>query len=64
MRRTAELRVQRAAGGRGAVRVCRARHHLSLPPQTDSQSASVSTNAFPTPDDIFSHQKTLFRVQQ
>lgn len=63
MRRAAELGVYRAAGGRGAVRVCGAHHHLFLPPRTDSQSAAVFTNAFSTLDDIFPHQKTLLRVQ-
>lgn len=50
MRRPGELRAQRADGGRGAVRVRGSDIHVPRVPRTDTQSASISPDAFQTPD--------------
>lgn len=62
MRRPGELRAQRADGGRGAVRDRGSDIHVSRVPRTDTQSASLSPDAFQTLDYILSDQKTLLQV--
>ncbi len=59
MRCPGEFRAQRAARGRGAVRVRGADDHVPRLSWTDAQSASVSPEASQTLDYIRSDQKTL-----
>lgn len=63
MRCPRELRAQRAASGRGAVRVRGSDDHVPRLSRSDTQSASVSPEASQTLDYIPSDQKTLLQVQ-